>query len=255
MKRLIFNRAASVSRTAFIGSLVLTGLSTSAVGGPQVFATSYDLKNGDGTAGYGNVTLFDDTYNGSGNKTVGYAPLSGGLGDLTDGVAAVKNWGDCSGNRPCVSGPTYDNSPYVGWRMSSHAVPSVTFHFAPGTNIDEVKISMNYGYHASPLGFLMGGVSLPQGADPTYTGGGANHWYDFAGLGLSGDTLKITFNYNREPWSSAHPFGPADWVLVSEVQFFAATPAIPEPATFAMLLAGFGLLGIAARRRKQKEAA
>ncbi|MBL8415029.1 MAG: PEP-CTERM sorting domain-containing protein [Propionivibrio sp.] len=254
MKRLMFNRAVSVCRATFFASLLLTGLSTSALGGPQVFATSYDLKNGDGNAGYGNVTLFDDTYNGSGSKTVGYAALSSGLGDLTDGFAAVKNWGDCGGARPCVSGPAYDNSPYVGWRMSSLATPSVTFHFTPGTNIDEVKISMNYGYHASPLGFLMGGVSLSQGADPTYTGGGANHWYDFAGLGLSGDTLKITFNYNREPRTTAHPFGPADWVLVSEVQFFAATPAIPEPSTNAMLLAGLGLLGIAARRTKLKTA-
>jgi hypothetical protein len=254
MKRLIFNRVVSFCRGMSFAPFLFAGLSTSALGGPQVFATSYDLYNGAGNAGYGNVTLFDDNYNGSGNKTIGYAPLSGGLGDLTDGVAAVKNWGDCSGARPCVSGPSYDNSPYVGWRMSSLAAPSVTFHFAPGTSIDEVKISMNYGYHASPLGFSMGGVSLSKGADPTYTGGGANHWYDFAGLGLTGDTLKITFNYNREPWSSAHPFGPADWVLVSEAQFFAATPAIPEPATNAMLLAGLGLLGIAARRRKQKAA-
>jgi hypothetical protein len=33
------------------------------------------------------------------------------------------------------------------------------------------------------------------------------------------------------------------------------TAAIPEPETYAMLLAGLGLLGFAARRRKQKEAA
>ena len=31
--------------------------------------------------------------------------------------------------------------------------------------------------------------------------------------------------------------------------------AIPEPETYAMMLAGLGLLGIAARRRKQKSAA
>jgi hypothetical protein len=30
---------------------------------------------------------------------------------------------------------------------------------------------------------------------------------------------------------------------------------IPEPETYAMLLAGLGLLGIAARRRKQRELA
>jgi hypothetical protein len=32
---------------------------------------------------------------------------------------------------------------------------------------------------------------------------------------------------------------------------FESAGAIPEPETYAMLLAGFGLLGFAARRRKQ----
>ena len=31
-----------------------------------------------------------------------------------------------------------------------------------------------------------------------------------------------------------------------------STPPIPEPETYAMLLAGLGLIGFAARRRKQK---
>ena len=34
-----------------------------------------------------------------------------------------------------------------------------------------------------------------------------------------------------------------------------AALAVPEPETYAMLLAGLGLMGFTARRRKQKEAA
>ncbi|MFL9710390.1 PEP-CTERM sorting domain-containing protein [Methylobacillus sp. Pita1] len=38
------------------------------------------------------------------------------------------------------------------------------------------------------------------------------------------------------------------WVGLSEVKF--VTAPVPEPSTYAMLLAGVGLLGFAARRKK-----
>ena len=40
-----------------------------------------------------------------------------------------------------------------------------------------------------------------------------------------------------------------------EITEFSAVAVIPEPSTYALLLAGLGLLGFAARRRKQKELA
>ncbi len=43
--------------------------------------------------------------------------------------------------------------------------------------------------------------------------------------------------------------------LISEPFTLTHTPPIPEPETYAILLAGLGLLGFAARRRKLKEAA
>ena len=173
MKRLMFPRRVSVCGATFCALLLLAGLSTSA-SGAQIFATSYDLYNG-GIAGYGNVTLYDDKYNGSGSNTTPYAYLSGGLGDLTDGIAATQNWSDCGGGSPCV----VPNAPYVGWNENYLSSPSVTFHFAPNTKIGEVDISMNYGYHANPVDFLMGGVPETRTVTPNYTGAGANQWYDF----------------------------------------------------------------------------
>ena len=41
------------------------------------------------------VTFYDDSYNALGApKTTPYAYMSGGLGDLTDGIVATQNWSD-----------------------------------------------------------------------------------------------------------------------------------------------------------------
>jgi hypothetical protein len=238
MKRLIFFRKTSVFSAIFCTLFLLTVLSTSASAG-QIYATSYDLYNG-GIGGYGYSYFYDDKYTGTGSKTTPYAYLSGGLGDLTDGIAATLNWWD--GVWP--PGQSLDqNIPYVAWNNGSAGygtlpnpiLPFVTFHFASTENIDEVKINMNYGYHANPVDFLMGGVTVTRTVD-NVNPGTPNKWYDFTGLGLSGDTLTLTFHYNPE------------WVFVSEVQFY-GTNAVPEPCT--MLLLGSGLIGLAGYGRKK----
>jgi hypothetical protein len=38
----------------------------------------------------------------------------------------------------------------------------------------------------------------------------------------------------------------------AESFFIVSTPAIPEPETYAMMLAGLGLLGFVARRRRER---
>lgn len=59
-----------------------------------------------------------------------------------------------------------------------------------------------------------------------------------------------TFNFNRTGLSSFSFTGPLqiDNVVVNSA---AATPAVPEPATWAMMLLGFGAMGGALRRRSQ----
>jgi hypothetical protein len=242
----MFTRGVSVFSATFFALLLLTGLCGSASGAQQIYATSYDLYNGDGNAGYGNVTLYDDLYP-SIYHTTAYHYLSGGLGDLTDGIAATQNWSDCGGATPCVT----QNAPYIGWQTGNLSfLPYVTFHFAPNTNIDEVMLYSNNGYRSDPVDFLMTGGPATQSLT-SYVGGNnsgpANLMFDFTNLGFTGDTLRMTFHYHPAPYAS-------DWILLSEVQFFSAAPAIPEPESYAMLLAGLGLLGFVARRRKQKAA-
>ena len=55
-------------------------------------------------------------------------------------------------------------------------------------------------------------------------------------------------NWGDTAWQSGLAF---DGITVAGVP----VGVVPEPETYAMLLAGLGLLGFAARRRKQKEAA
>jgi hypothetical protein len=249
MKRLIFFRKTSVFSAIFCTLFLLTVLSTSASAG-QIYATSYDLYNG-GIGGYGNAYFYDDKYTGSGSKTTPYAWLSGGLGDLTDGIVATLNWSDGT------IGNLSQNVPYVGWNNGdspyatfTHNPPSVTFHFAPNTNIDEVKLYSNNGYRPDPVDFLMTGGAVTQPLTRTVGGdntGPANKMYDFTALGLIGDTLTMTFHYHPAPYA-------ADWILISEVEFFAPdvippNPSVPEPAT--MLLLGSGLIGLAGYGRKK----
>jgi hypothetical protein len=62
---------------------------------------------------------------------------------------------------------------------------------------------------------------------------------DTGTLGFSSPELKVQFLTNAGDTSKTGS-------LLSQ-----AIPAIPEPETYAMLLAGLGLLSLVARRRKQ----
>ena len=90
---------------------------------------SYDMLNGNGQAIGGSFNYWDKNYTGSGNTNQDNAPLSGGLGDLTDGVIATDNWLNVEN----VAG----EGPYVGWLSLD---PTITFNFANIVNIDSVTI-------------------------------------------------------------------------------------------------------------------
>src|SRR5438128_164853 len=74
-----------------LGALAAVALATPAAGA-QLFATSYDTPNGDGQAHSGSFNYWDLGYTGAGATNVDGAALSGGLGDLTDGVIASDFW-------------------------------------------------------------------------------------------------------------------------------------------------------------------
>ncbi len=63
--------------------------------------------------------------------------------------------------------------------------------------------------------------------------------------------LQITGTTLNGPWPYAQYGGHLNLVPTA----MAPTTPIPEPETYAMMLAGLGLMGLVARRRKQKDAA
>lgn len=87
-------------------------------------------------------------------------------------------------------------------------------------------------------------ASCPSTASPCY-GGGPNAWsYTFSGAELSifSDGMVVMTTTQNAPYV----------VREGALSLSGVTAPVPEPETFAMMLAGLGLLGFAARGKKQK---
>jgi hypothetical protein len=187
-----------------------------------ILPTSYDMLNGN----TGSFTYWDESYSGLGNTSVDNAPLSGGLGDLTDDIIAADNW--------FVTEAPAGPGPYVGWTID----PIITFRFAPGNVINSLTIHVDDSNGA-------GGVSVPDGiringgplmllTDPVTS---TPLSFLFDGLNLSGEIQLELIRKNQ-------------WLMLSEVDFDGVIhpTQVPEPGTLALF--GIALSGIAIRLRR-----
>ncbi|QNI94086.1 putative cadherin domain-containing protein [Synechococcus sp. A15-127] len=179
----------------------------------SVKPSSYDMINGSS----GSYNYWDESYDGSGNPLQDSSSLSGGLGDLTDGVVPTDNWQ--------VVEQSTGAGPYVGWQSN----PSIEFNFDRAIHLDAFKIyvddSNGHGGVSVPASitlttssgsFSSGTLSDPSSSQPTS--------YLFSGLDLQGS--KFTLNINRS----------SQWVFVSEVEFFEAT--LPVDGLYGDLVVG-----------------
>ncbi|PWS34981.1 hypothetical protein DFH01_21855 [Falsiroseomonas bella] len=195
----------------------------------------YDMPNGDGVASGGTFNYWDALYNGAGNTMQDGAPLSGGWGKLTDGVAATTPWfadADLGGT-----------GLYVGWRRGFTTDPTLTFLFPVPVclcvrlTIDSVTIWLDntgVGGVGAPLAILLDGLPLPFAPPAPGTVGPVA----FGGLGLRGPFHDLQFV--QDP---ALP-----WTMVSEIQWTGFLTYIPAPG--AVLLFGPALAFLGAFRRR-----
>ena len=203
-------------------------------GAAALASSSCSMASGSGTASGGQFNYWDAGYSGSGATTTDGAALSGGLGDLTDGVIATDNWIDVENGA--------GTGPYVGWSSALTPNPVVTFHFGSPVDIDLIRV------HADDSGGN-GGVDLPASVLITWAGGSLNFtvtdpdpastapvWLDFGGLGI-GQVSSLSLQF----------FNSNTWVFIDEVSFAGNAAAVPAPATL-----GLVLLGLAAAARRQR---
>jgi len=179
--------------------------------GAPIMPQSYEMING----GASTLNYWDDSYNGSGNKTVSYDKLSGGLGELTDGVIASQNWFDSPG-------------PYVGWN-NSHT-PVITFHFSTKVTINTINVYVDDSNGAGSVN-LPGSVRIQMGSyDNSFVvselAGAEPKLLQYTGLNLSGRELVLTLNHRTG----------AIWLMASEITFDGTATPEPLPAILLLLL-------------------
>jgi hypothetical protein len=213
--------------------LALGVLAAAAVAAPaaavEIAVSSYDTPNGDGQASGGSFNYWDLNYTGAGATNVDGAALSGGVGDLTDGVVASDFWFNTENG-----GGT---GPYVGWYAPHTLNPLIAFELAGPANINQIDIHIDNSFVGgvfAPAAIWVDGVAQAFTAPAVGTIGTIS----LTGLNLTGTSHTIQFFQDLNGWT-----------FVSEIDFL-GTAAVPEPGTWALMIAGFGLAGAALRRRR-----
>jgi MYXO-CTERM domain-containing protein len=216
-----------------------TGLALSAAAvlcaqahGQIINPISYSMHNGEGMLAGGQWNYHDEAYSGLGAITTDLAPLSGGLGQLTDGVIATNYLLDLG------NGPAFE---WVAWTTID---PVITFDFGSEFRFDLARVwmsasepvgSVDHAARVTTAGSLDGlSFAVPQVHDLIANPPESVTPLELSLAGARGRYLRLELARNNG-W----------WVFVSEVQFEGAP--VPAPGALGLLAAA----GLAACRRRR----
>ena len=236
-KRIKYNLTVAITAALLASSLQANAFTTSVTGGPTSFqAGALNINFGTGVAtnagpvaGAGSGA--DLIFSGSGGG-VSYDYHGGALYNLAtspiSGVTA-RPVGSVGNFHSVGTSPTAQTGPADVQFSSGLSY----FGFLWGS--PDAYNTVNFYNGQSLLGSFTGAaVLMPPNGDQTFSA------YFNAFAGPNEQITRVTFSSTNN---------------ALETDNHAYIAAIPEPETYAMMLAGLGLLGFAARRRKLKEAA
>ncbi len=164
-------------------------LCSSAAGQIVVAPVAYETRNGGG----GEFGYRDELYDGSGNNAANYSVLTGGTGDLTDGIITNQNWNN-------------NNVPYVGWQWETQNI-DIFFQFDQQYLFESVRIwfddSNGVGGVSPPSTVTINGTQFsvidPPGSLPFVE--------TFNTSGLFTESISVQIE------------GRTEWVMISEFEF------------------------------------
>ncbi len=220
--------------------------STTVVAAP-ILPISYDMRNGQ----TGSYNWWDDTYSGSGNSMLDGTLLTGGLGQLTDGILGTFVVGAC-----CTPATAY---PWIGWASIQ---PDITFNFGSPT------IFTSAGFHAAnphtggialwgsvTLSFSIDGINFGNSIAYTTTPAEqADLTARFTDVAINNQTaqyIRATFTDSPSPTCGTSSTGTVftcPWIFLSEARF----DAVPEPAMGWATLGALVLVGLRKRFRSSR---
>jgi hypothetical protein len=214
----------------------------------------------------GGGLLYDDVLNVTWLQDANYAKTSGYDAD------GIMNWTDANIWASSLNISRFAGESLTGWRLPATAPVGADWNDAWsydgttdfGDNISSPHSELGYMYYVN-LGLK--GQFSPSGADQPDWGifrDGIGHYYgDQANVGLVKNLQSYEYwsgtVYASVPASFAWSFNTHYGYQSYGYQYYplaawAVRPgdvaAVPEPETYAMLLAGLGLLGVGAKRRR-----